>query len=109
MSLGCQEISMNVFVVTGRAGSMSWPAKVFHHEFAAHIFVRVAKVAATSCRKDRMTISWTDTYGQLPAMGQQAVDNCLLAPFRALDPECPLDPAIWHTVDYVIERVAIHD
>jgi hypothetical protein len=100
---------MYVFVVTGRAGSQSWPAKVFNYEFAAHLFVQVAEVAAKSCYKDRLSISNTDTYDTLPEAGQQAVDSVLLAPFRALDPDCTVDPAIWHIIKYTVERVALHD
>lgn len=88
---------------------MSWPAKVFHHEFAAHIWTRVATVAAQSCAKDLVAISWTKPYTELPDAGKREVDRSLLSPFETLDPNCPLPPNQWHEIVYEVRRVALHD
>lgn len=100
---------MNVFVVTGRAGSLSWPAKVFHHEFAAEIWKQVAETAAKSCSKDWVTISWTKEYCNLPDAAKREIDDALLAPFKALDSNCPMPPEQWKNISYKVKRVALHD
>lgn len=100
---------MSVFVVTGRAGSLSWPAKVFAHEFAAHIWKQVAEVAAKSCNRDVITVSWTPEYQALPDMGKREVDDALTLPFRSLDPDCDFPPEQWVNITYEVKRVALHD
>ena len=100
---------MNVFIVTGRAGSMSWPAKVFHYEFAAHIWEQVATTAAHSCAKDFVSVSWTKEFNLLPDAGKREVDDALLAPFKALDSNCPMPPEQWKNISYEVKRVALHD
>lgn len=108
MPLGCQ-IKMHKFVVTGRAGSQSWPAKVFNFEFAAHIWshTATATVAAKACSRDMRSIAHTTEYGNLPDAAQQEVMKVLREPFSLMDPACPIPPS--ETITYEVERIALHD
>lgn len=101
---------MYVYVVTGKAGHLTWPAKVFQSQFAAHLFAHTAPAAARSCRQDRLNISHAEEYSRITNPREIAeIEEVLLAPFALMDPNCPADPAIWHTITYNVKQVALHD
>lgn len=101
---------MYVYVVTGKAGHIQWPAKVFKCQFAAHLFALTAPAAAKSCRQDRLNISHTQEYSMITNPSDvEEVERVILQPFSLMDPECPVDPAIWHLITYSVEQVALHD
>lgn len=101
---------MYAFVVTGRAGDQTWPAKVFtgNDEMPAKIYVDIATGVGNSCRENLKMFRESEIYGKLNLQERAACEEIMMVPISAMDPHAVVT-GLYQPLVYTYQKVALHD